>query len=1119
MTAEVGSILGYLKLDRSDWDAELRAASAKADELGRNSPNIKIGTNAPTAIAQLAAVAGAVRRLQDAQGAESVAQSKLSDLQSKGEADASKLAAAEERVARAHRATSAATIALAGAHDKNDQAMARAEADASKLAASTDKLAASSKKSADKAKEASFQYRLLADSIALVGPAVSPILGATAGAALGLTALGAAGYLAFGGIKMEMQNASALGQKFAGGLGVLGTDLQTLQETAAGGVLKGFEASVTSLNSSMPSLNTTIAVLSTQVGSITAHTMAGFVALIEHLQPLFVSVGQVVDALAAKFEHWAQSSSGISSFVAYAQAQLPHVITVITSLVEVVGHLLQGLAPLGSVSLTALGALSAALAAIPVDVLRVLVPLVVSTYTAFRVYSGINALLVPVNTALIAHAATVASTSTANALAVTDEATAVAEAKLAEAQAVAAASAAIVASTAGTASLFQAEAVSAGAAAEEITASWAGTTSLFATDSTLIAEAAAEQVVAYQAAADAAIVSAEEIIVASKAEAEAAGVAGAGIAAMLGPLAAVAVGVTLLTMSFSNNDSSARANAQSVSSFTDALIQSKGAIDATVQSQIIKQLTDSKAISDADALGLSTGLVYAAVTGNKQALDQVNTATEKYAGTSGKAGQVVDRFSANINQMAKNFASAAAAAKVQADAVAQTTQALSGMTAAQRAQFNASDISATSMAVLGNMYGITAAQAQNYAQIAGITAAQISAGNVSNLQVATAIHEIASAYDNASQSGSAFLQALSAFSTSAGTAEDHAKLLGAGLVAMQGDALGTAGALSGVTEANKALEISFEQQTKQKALGLTAFRDTERAAITFTKTTHGLTASINTNASGAHVLVGQLQALQTAAQVAAEATYQHVLSTDKSTSSTQRMTDASQAAALQFKGDTYDAIIKDARALGLTHDQAVALATQYFKMPKNFTTTAHLLGTGDVVKVLNGIGLQLSYLTHHPWVSSLALDTSAATAALRAITSQRYTINVAAVASGGVANLPRGVKAKAAGGTVTGSGGPKADNQLTWLSVGEEVTQNPYAGQYRGILRAINTGNSQAVRAAAAASVGPTVITERGGAQMPSTLVIIDVNGQLIGRMQVEAQNVLGHAVQGASYR
>jgi len=83
-----------------------------------------------------------------------------------------------------------------------------------------------------------------------------------------------------------------------------------------------------------------------------------------------------------------------------------------------------------------------------------------------------------------------------------------------------------------------------------------------------------------------------------------------------------------------------------------------------------------------------------------------------------------------------------------------------------------------------------------------------------------------------------------------------------------------------------------------------------------------------------------------------------------------------------FKTQTYDALVKDAKQLGLTTVQAQKLATSYFDLPKDVATKVRAIGTDPVVTVLNEIGKQLSYLTHQPWVSTVKANTGAANAAL-----------------------------------------------------------------------------------------------------------------------------------------
>ena len=50
----IGGIVGYLRLDRSDWDIALNLAGKKADELSKHSPNIRVTASTGQALAQLA---------------------------------------------------------------------------------------------------------------------------------------------------------------------------------------------------------------------------------------------------------------------------------------------------------------------------------------------------------------------------------------------------------------------------------------------------------------------------------------------------------------------------------------------------------------------------------------------------------------------------------------------------------------------------------------------------------------------------------------------------------------------------------------------------------------------------------------------------------------------------------------------------------------------------------------------------------------------------------------------------------------------------------------------------------------------------------------------------------
>lgn len=70
---EVGSIIGYLIMDDSDWDATIDKADVKSKELGKNSPKIRIEINAAETIAALEAVRAQEDRVD--QGAKNISKS------------------------------------------------------------------------------------------------------------------------------------------------------------------------------------------------------------------------------------------------------------------------------------------------------------------------------------------------------------------------------------------------------------------------------------------------------------------------------------------------------------------------------------------------------------------------------------------------------------------------------------------------------------------------------------------------------------------------------------------------------------------------------------------------------------------------------------------------------------------------------------------------------------------------------------------------------------------------------------------------------------------------------------------------------------------------------------
>lgn len=258
------------------------------------------------------------------------------------------------------------------------------------------------------------------------------------------------------------------------------------------------------------------------------------------------------------------------------------------------------------------------------------------------------------------------------------EAAAVAEAKAVEARAAANAAAAMVAPTAEIESLFASEGAAAELAASQVIEALGTIDSMFATEAEAAAIAAEEFAVAMEAEA-AAAVAAAGVITAASAEAASAVVADGetaaiGWAGILGPLAAVGIGIGFLTTLFHSDSAAADENAAAIKSYTQALIDSKGAIDDTVRGKVSMALADSGALAAAKALGVGQGDLTDAIVGNGDARNRVlaiigryNSSLSSSAGVSDKQRLAVYRVQQALHNQTGEFGKAVAEAKLYKD--------------------------------------------------------------------------------------------------------------------------------------------------------------------------------------------------------------------------------------------------------------------------------------------------------------------------------------------------------------------------------------------------------------------------------------------------------------------
>jgi hypothetical protein len=1082
----IGSIVGYLRLDRSDWDTELRAAAAKADELARHNPNIKISTNAPSAIAQLASVAAAVKRLQDAQGAEAVAQQRLVDLQGKAGVSAGRLKAAEEAVAKARRGTAAATVQLAAAHDINDRAMQKATTDAAKLAAAEAAVG-------DNASKATPPTVNLWAALAAVAPAAVPIAAVAGGALLGLIPVVATVALGVKGITDEFKSGALAGTQYGADIQQLQGWLGTLKTTAASGLLAGLDQAMGALRPLFATVNQDIALMSTQIGRIAAGAIPALVTILNALNPLFVTFGNLLANGAQHLEHWAQSTTGISSFVAYVQAELPAVMNLLGSLIVLVSHLAQGAAPFGGVLLTGITAFIHVLDQIPIGVLQTAIPLVVSLYAAFKVYQGITFIVASVNAALTAMGVT--SVQSAETIAASQLAAAAATQRAAAIIAVA-------------------EAEKAAAAAESavaIAAAVEGTSSVLAAGAAAAAEAAIAEAAAFQAAATAAVASAAEITASAEAAAaavETSGVAaGAGWAAMAGPIGALVIGVAALGAIMFSTAGNTKGAADANNTYADSVKHSTDALNTYNITATNKLLSDQKAFSTLDSLkkgnkdvALTYGDLTKAVNGSdqdyKRLIDTLKKLSNLNAGpTNGQsirdlaeqklaAGNLVTTIETlrtslggnidtqnRLNEVNRQAAPPMDTAAAAATRLALAVQALvdANISNAQAQNQMDSALASSAQKAVQEQQAITSAQQQSASASQQLASAQdaVTKASIAEGAAQRQLTTAQSAVSRAVAAESAAHRKLAADQAASTKATQAAAAAHAALAALKTNPNATAAQLAAAQAAVTKADAAASKGSKQVAADKKAEAAAQLAIITAKNRLAAASDAEKTAALQMDAAQRQVTSAQQAAASAATALSQAYAAASKSLAG---LTEA----AVQNRGDLIQQI-SSAEALAKSYDTGKDGAEKYRKKLLELRTeiinnaVANGANRGEVTKYVDSM-LKIPKKA----TTKLELDAAKALKDLTALNKLIAAIVAGAKINAGIADKvflsgERGASGvaghSAGGGTVTGAGGPKSDSVIVssprgpWaLSAGEEVVQMPYAAMWRPLLKQINAG-------------------------------------------------------------
>lgn len=410
-----GSIVAYLRLNDSDWNEKLDAAEAKARELSRVDPMVRVTADTAEAIAKLDAVKEAENRV----GGTTTTVSRVQTVHGT-DSNAAFQAAQESVLAAAYAQADAAIEKLRLAQDADNETMRQASVLGLKESLMMEALAAAERKAASAASEnaaaqetesaatdkagksaqggAGYTGLLAAAAIAAI-----PVLGSMTGAAFalggGLTAMGGAGVLAFLGIKDEMTKADSVGVQYSGGIAQATTEITALSDTAAKSMLPAFGKSLNDIEQSMPTLNTEVSQFSALLGTGVEVTLQGVLNLFRLGNPLFVEAGQLIDNVAGGFLKWT-TDGGLAKFIAYSEHELPIVMNTLGQLGGTVEHVVEAFAPLGSEVLVTVGAVSSVLNQVPLPVLLTLGTFAGAAFVAFKTWGAIAPIVDKVSTSL-----------------------------------------------------------------------------------------------------------------------------------------------------------------------------------------------------------------------------------------------------------------------------------------------------------------------------------------------------------------------------------------------------------------------------------------------------------------------------------------------------------------------------------------------------------------------------------------------------------------------------------------------------------------------------------------------------------------------------------------------
>lgn len=510
----------------------------------------------------------------------------------------------------------------------------------------------------------------------------------------------------------------------------------------------------------------------------------------------------------------------------------------------------------------------------------------------------------------------------------------------------------------------------------------------------------------------------------------------------------VGVGIAAITTAFTLFGGSTETAAAGTADFTDAINQNTGALKDNAASIVSKQVADSGSGDIYRAINGNIADYTAALTGNKQAQDAVHTAILDAATAAVQskivydtAGQVMTYTADQARGLASNLLASGDAGQFQSD---QMTAALS---ASQRFAEDSGKLATAQdhvkQAIAGAGDAATGAaggvDAANAAMAAGVDPAT---------QMQDALKEFKAQADFASTASDFLWASLQELAGNQVDAEHMTRLTDAAFRDMAASA-------RGVTQSNVDLEnASAKTAAAQKKLDdmsahlggtldgqkasasnlVVTQQDVDQASRDLT-TAQLAEAAAHDNVSKAQDT--QFDAMTKAAQASVDqATKAYALkaATGDVQGATEDLTTATEATRQRF--------IDTATQMGYNADDANKLADKYGLIPTNVRTSVEQPGINDAIQKAADLNKGLD-----------ALDGK--TVRYTAIGTQVYQYQTASVGPAN-ANIADMLAGHAAGGLITGPGGPRDDKIPAMLSNGEFVVNADATARHSALLHAIN---------------------------------------------------------------